>query len=523
MIFGATPFASIPFSSVVVDYALASPFSALIANQDADRAYLIDCRPYDPINLTEVQVGFSVGLKRPILAGRAWPARIGTVVNSQVDLFGDDIGRGGSSSFGVIELLIGDGDHDDILNYAWDGRQVNVLMGAEGFDYSLFEPVFVGTAADIEYNDRKLSIILRDKSELLNRDIQENLYAGSGGLEGGDDIANVAKHLCYGTVKNITPVLIDRANIIYQWHDGPVQAVDGAFDGALALGFAGDVADILTASVSPGQYITQNSGGYIKLGAEPERAFTVDGRGDNAGGYVDTVADIVARIIQNHTDLTVSDLELQSFSAVNTANSAAVGWYGNAGTVAETISQLMGSIGGSWVFNRNGRVVVGVFQFGSSVGQVASQDVVSLQRLRTPVPTWRRQLGYARSWLVQSQSDINAAAASGTRKDFVSREYRFAIDEDTNIKTRRILARSAEINTLLENANAAATEAARQQSIFGADRSIYRIVTRRQQFKYRPGQTITIRYPRFGFPKDVIILGIVENTNNRYTEFRVYA
>lgn len=522
MILSAAPLSSIPLSAVVTDASVASPYSALIANQDAARAYLLDCQPYDAGGAATVDVGFSSGLKRTILNGREWPARLGAVLNSQVDLFGDDIGQGGSSSFGVIEVLIGDGDHDEILDYEWDGRSVRVLMGAEGFDYSSFEPVSIGTAADIEFGERKLSIIIRDKSEFLRFEIQDSAYAGTGGLNGGADIKNQKKPLCYGDVSNIQPVLVDRTNLIYQVHDGAIQAIDGVFDGANAITFAADVADITATTVTAGQYKTQLSGGYIRLGAEPAKTLTADVRGDNAGGYVDTAADVVKRIILNHSTLTSSDLNAQSFTDVNTANSSTVGWFGNGGMIADVISAVMESIGGSWVFNRVGEVIVGVFAFGTSAGTIDREDIVSLSRARTPVPTWQRKLGYARSWTVQGQADVVSSAAAA-RKDFVAQEYRYAISESSAIKTRRALARSVVVDTLLDDATETATEAARQQGVFGADRHVYLITAKRQQFKYRPGQTITIDYARFGFPKNAIILGIAENTDKRYTEFRVFA
>lgn len=522
MIVAAAPIATLPVATDSVSAAVEPLFSALINDQDADRAYLLDCQPYDPDAAAEVDVGFSVGLTRPILNGRAWPARLGTVINTEVRLFADEIGRGGSASFGVLKVLIGDRDHDEILDYVWDGRSVRVLMGAEGFDYADFQPVFVGTAQDIEFDERYLTIILRDKSELLSVPIQETLYAGTGGLEGGSDLENQPKPLCYGRVQNIQPVLVDRANLIYQIHDGAIQSVDGVFDGANALTFAADVADITATSVTAGQYKTQLSGGYIKLGAEPAKALTVDAHGDNARSYVETAADVAQRIVTNHTTLTTADINLQSVSDTNTANSAPVGWYGNSGTVAEVIGQVLESIGGSYTFNRAGELVLGVFAFASPVGTVNAADIISLQRVRTPIPTWRRQIGYGKSWLVQGQTDV-VAAATDARKDFVSQEYRYAIDEDSAIKTRRALARVAVVDTLLETGAAAATEATRQQGLFGVDRNVYRVVAKRQQFKYRVGQTLTIDYGRFGFPKNAIVLSIVENTDRRYTEFSVFA
>ena len=441
------PFSKYRFSAPQQSFAVQSPFSALISNQDAPRAFLLDAQLYEPVSEQLVDIGFSAGLKRPVLNARVFPARLAGALNVETTLFADEIGRGGAASVGVIKVLIGDTEHDAILDYEWDGRSVRVLMGAEGFDWSQFQPVFVGTAQDIQWNDRELSIVLRDKSELLNIDIQSTQYAGSGGLEGGADLIGVPKPLSYGPLQNIQPVLVDRTNLIYQFHDGSAQTVSAVYDGAGTLTSAGDVADITATTVTAGQYKTQLSGGYIRLGAEPAKILTADVQGDNSGGYVSSAADIVRRVIETRSGMTSADINLQSISDTNTANSAAVGWYGNSGTVADAISQVIESIGGSWVFDRNGLLNTGVFRFNTPSGVIAAKDVVRIERVRTPLPTWRRQIGYARSWTVQGQADVVGSAAA-SRKDFVSRAWRYAVAETSAIKTRRALARSVTLDTL---------------------------------------------------------------------------
>ena len=72
-----------------------------------------------------------------------------------------------------------------------------------------------------------VQVALRDASYYLERQVPRNLYGGTGGLDGEVGLAGQAKPLVFGgptdaVIKNMTPVLVDPANLIYQVNDGPV-------------------------------------------------------------------------------------------------------------------------------------------------------------------------------------------------------------------------------------------------------------------------------------------------------------
>ena len=93
---------------------------------------------------------------------------------------------------------------------------------------------------------------------------------------------------------------------------------------------------------------------------------------------------------------------------------------------------------------------------------------------------------------------------------------------DADIKTARAGARDIEKDTLLTSLTDANTENSRQQVLFSSASDHFTITARRQQFKYTVGQTITLDYTRFGISKDMIILGIRENTLSGQTTFRLW-
>jgi hypothetical protein len=524
MRFGGNGFASIGFGDSDLDFSSIPASVDLIADQEAARAYLFHATPYDPVSTAETDVRASIGLKRPILDSLHWPAYLKSACDSQVDLFGEDEGAQGRASFGNIELLIGDGEHDEIASYFWDGRDVEVKLGAEGFGIDEYVTILKGTADDITYDRRRLSVVFRGKEEMLNEPVQKNLYAGTGGLEGGEDLEGSEKPLSFGPVQNITPVAVDRDNLIYQVHDGPILQMGRVLDGGVRLGNLGDVADIEATTVAPGYFKTQISGGYFRLGAPTEKQLTCNLFGDNTGGYVERAADIIERLALNYSDLTADDINWPSFYTANLdSNRAICGMHIRNETLIDAITELMQSIGGAWSFNRLGLLTLAVMRKRRSAGTITDNDIVtdSFQRVRTIAPSWQRRIGYAKNSTVQTEDQF-LGAATDAQKNFSMKEYSYVSSEDATIKTRRKSARVVEKPTLITYRDDAATMLARQQLVYGNDFDRINITARRQQFKYQVGETITLQYDRFGISKDMVILGIRENTSTRQTVLRLW-
>jgi len=104
--------------------------------------------------------------------------------------------------------------------------------------------------------------------------------------------------------------------------------------------------------------------------------------------------------------------------------------------------------------------------------------------------------------------------------EFVSAAQRFKSAEDASVKTRQSLAVEREVRAFFDGSADAASEATRQQSLFGAERDIYRVIVRGHQFKRALGETVTLKYPRFGLSagKDYIVIGLREDTRLKTTE-----
>lgn len=506
-------------------HSVPSPFRALLNDPEVDRVFLLDAYPYDPALPGVVEVRFSSGGDWPIYGGNLWPARLVDIINLSNDLFSggnSDLlgGLGSVPSFGTLTIAIGDGDNDTLTRYNWDGRAVSVLMGAPGYTLADFGTVLAATAQGATWDENILTLSMRDFSAKLDRPIAANVYAGTGGLEGGQDIAGAPKPLSFGSPKNVPLVLVDAANDVYQCHDGAITGVDAVYDKAVALTAYGDMADVYTWLPIAGQYATDVAHGIIRLGAKPTGTITAD---INANPVYRTASDLVLHIASAYAGLGSPNLDLTSFSDVNAANNATLSAYINDGstTIADMFQQIMGSIGGFWTYTFTGLLTIGVLAFTTSSKTLYSQDVESISRTEPPLPIWRRKLGYARSWFVQSENDMASGVDSG-RRSFIVAQYRYATSADTTIQTRRLLAVDSTLNTLLDTQAAAQAEAARHLTLLGSDRSMYSVAVARHQYMIKLGDTITLSIPRFNLPKDFIVLGVTEDSTNNVTSLRLW-
>src|SRR5215207_2544331 len=148
-----------------------------------------------------------------------------------------------SRSWGELELSNVDGAYDDIVNrYSIDGRRIVVKVGAKGRGYDTFKVIFDGTASGWIVTQDALRIQLRDNGYKLAVPASTNLYAGTGELTGGSDLAGKRKPLAFGSVSNITPVLLLPSELVYQVHDGAVHGIPAVYDRGSPLTFDADYA-----------------------------------------------------------------------------------------------------------------------------------------------------------------------------------------------------------------------------------------------------------------------------------------
>ncbi|MBN50026.1 MAG: hypothetical protein CMN85_10830 [Spongiibacteraceae bacterium] len=502
---------------------VADKISQLLADSGANRVYLLEATPYDPGAEAETTVRLSGPIPfrtKPTdtPANASYQPRLRNPYNYSVNLWQNNRVLGERKpSFGAVVIDNPDGGLDNLLDYYWDGRQVNIKVGTPDFTFAEFEVLFSGTVSDIEWSDTELKLNIRDPGVKLDKPIQTTLYAGTGSDEGGSELKGKPKPLCYGIAREVKAVLVDNVDLIYQVHDGSVDEITAVYDKGATLTDEGDVADLRAAPApSAGAFKTDEAAGLFRLGASPDGQVTADVRGDNSGGFVSAAADIAKRILTTKGALVTADLDEASFNRVTASSPAAVGIAipDEQRQIPEVLTELMANIGGFWTHRRNGKLRVGVLQAPGSaslkLGQADVFGVVSRRHAGRPAETVR--LGYDRTWTVQQEGAL-AASLSADEKALRSNPHRFVESSDATIANKHLLADVVERLTAIDSDTDAQAEADRLLELLKTRRHIYKVGIGWRLFALDLVDTVTLDLPRFGLDGgvDYRIIGITEN------------
>lgn len=421
-----------------------------------------------------------------------------------------DIGQFATGT-GRLTISNADAEYDFLpQSYAIDGRPITLRAGRPDRPYAETMPLARLTASGWNIDTDQIAIELEDFSYKLEVPLQPNTYGGAGGADGGADLAGKRKPLVFGKARNISPVLLVPNLLIYQAHDGAMQAIDMVYDRGVALTGAGDVADyaaLAAASVATGQFKTCLAAGLFKLGSSPAGTVTADVRGDVTDGYLVRTADIVRWALRHRTVLSdPDDLDTISFDEVNATQPAPIDYFLGPDdnlTVAAFIQALMAGIGG-W----GGHRLDGIFEvriFAAPTGDPAASftrdDMVGFDIKREPLPDayrpprWRWRVPYQRCWTVQT--DL-ASGVTAAHKAFVAESYRLAEATSSTIQLDHPFAQDRDpVQAYFSEEADAAAEAARLIDLFKTTRAIYRMSLPRRALRREMGDVIRVTHPRF--------------------------
>jgi hypothetical protein len=531
---GVMPFGALPSGDSL---AVLGPFPDLIADQNADLIFLLEAFPLPlegdagngpPYPIAAMPFG-------ALEAGDLWSAdkvrlsdvgyiteaadapahtpylpRLLTPYSFEISLPIPGESRGlGTAGFGVIEIANDDGRLDSLLARSWEGRDFTILLGGtynvgradeRTLDFDEFETLFRGTVRSIATESGRLVLATNDVLSKLDNPVQSNLYAGTGGMEGGDAIEGLPKPLCFGEAYNVDAVLVDDVDLIYQVHDGSVQAIPEVRDQGIALTLAGDIVGLGLGSLSDwspvgGQYVTDLAQGLFRIGGSPAGTITADVEGDDAGGYVSSTAEVVRRIATVYGGFSdPSDLEAVDFAGFPITD--AVGFY--TGTrevrVLEAISELMAAADGWASSTRDARLRIGpnVAPEGVAAAEALTDaEIEEISDESMPEPVWRVRVGYQPIWRVQDEDGL-AGGVSAADRALYSQERRWATAEDTGVQSTHRSARELEIPAFFADKAPAEAMAAAVLDRLKVRRRRYRCRVPRSVFNRQVGDVLTV-------------------------------
>jgi len=440
-------------------------------------------------------------------------------------LAGGEVAGNMVTALGDLQIDNSDGHFDSLLtDFAIDGRRVVVRMGRPTDSYDDFGIVFDGTAAQWVFGETSIQLPLRDNSFRLDGPIQGNLYAGTGGLEGGEDLTEKPKPLCYGKVFNIAATLVDPASLLYQVHDGAINDVPAVYDRGVALTKVGG-------TPSSGQYSVNTALGTFTLGGSPAGLVTADVEGSASPSYVTATSDIVRRIVEDHADFDDANIDNGSFLNMKSDNAAPVGIYlaPVPRNFLDVLGELVLGVGGYHGFNRNGELMVGVFRApsGAPKENFTREDVMAITKLPLPAgispPNWRRRVGYQRNYTVQIQ-DL-AGSVTDARRAYLAEAFRIAGASDGAIRITHLQATDPPVVPgLFANEADASAEATRLLNLYKEERAIYRITVENQFLDLDLGDVVKITFPRWDLTSGKLfrVVGMNEDLQRNRIEVEVF-
>lgn len=334
-----------------------------------------------------------------------------------------------------------------------DGRKVRVLQGRKlpdaargGYQadpaYASLSLAFAGVGQPWFLAEDVLEVPVRDASYWLERPLQSGIYAGTGGREGPAALAGQPKPKARGgtatdPIRNVTPRLVDPANLIYQVSDGPGQIVtlyEGG-DGA-QIAFQAAVADLYVGATNAGEYRTESSsvGLFFQLGSRPVRQITCDIVGDfPVAGAVSNPATLIRYLLSEDMALPAEFLDASSFTAVASACSYVAGWYWSEPTEgAAAADALLAALGAKLIPTRSGAVkliALRAIPAGTApAAALTAAEIVSLRPvpLGAPLdpPPYRWRVGYQRNHTLQT-TDLDPDVTE-ERRQFLALPDRYA-------------------------------------------------------------------------------------------------
>ncbi|OUJ14273.1 hypothetical protein [Acetobacter sp. DsW_063] len=408
---------------------------------------------------------------------------------------------GGQLSAGSITLANVGGALDGMITTRVnDHMPVRIRTGDKAFDTARgievdpvsasLRPVFAGLGKSWRPDRQSLAIDLLDATYWLETTLGVATYGGSGRLDGDSNVAGRTMPVMRGTVCNVTPVLIDSTNYVYQISDGPASITalyEGGYAGGIVSG--GIVADIYASSPAAGSYTVQTgaSGTWLRLGTKPVYGITVDAVGRFRSGAAPTnVLDILRRMLVE--DLVMPEAYIDAgWTETSTIAPWAGGWFwdGSGSLTGKSVTTtLLSGLGVSLAPTRTGTLLpvpLVAPTANSPVVAELSADVItdiaasSLDSSLDP-PTWRWRLGWRHNFTVQTTGSNLHPQAPADRQSVIAVADRTALWWSSDVKSRwRAPNDPATIATALTSQADAQTIANRHGALWGVQRRLWAV------------------------------------------------
>lgn len=521
--------------------------------------YLIEIEPFDPVTGRADTLRYStcqfVTEPDDTPANVAFDPRIADPGNYERYLFGRGRTRGESDvAAGEVRLVNADRNLDGFLDLAFDGRPIRIYGLERDAGWADRETLFVGLMERVTFEGRLMSIVIRDRLQVLRKALQTVRFRGTtingtiAEAEGNADLKDVFVPELYGSPRLITPVVADAFNNVFRIARR-VDGVTAAYDTGVALTFTQNYATLAAlkaASLSVGQFATCNALGFLRTGTRPS-SLTVDAF---VGATV--AARSAARIARSMIPAGVPVSEAD-FDALHAANPAECEFYtGTRETdTLAAIQQVLASIGAGIYVDRlnvvrverlalptGGEVVLDEGLLPDLNGDPVIDERIGLMRdnafnREAPqdegegVPATQVTVRWGRAYTTYTEKDLAGTNSTEAYRSFATQDMRQAVV--TSAANEAIHPDGPELvfDTCLCRREDAEAEAARLMAIYGARRDFFSVSVKAEFVPSLDlGDVVRLAPARFGMREaggvPARVTGLVQTYAQGVTEIEVW-
>ena len=528
---------------ISVDGSSPSLFSQIkgMFGQNVVKHLLIEARPFDRDLDAEVEMNYSdsvVYLEDP------YHNRLKGSITFTQDVQVDAISPNARTAKGSIKILVSHDDYTDpnmptdFHKYLFGCRSLVVKLGGQvnGVEMPLSEygTILGGKIRDVEWSETPEGDVLefnfQDARLALRTPALATKYAGTGGIEGGEDLKEKRKPKNYGRIENYRPVFLGQNETatgnIYHLNDGEIQQINKVKDGGYEILPSQEVGDVFfyeftEQEVDDREYVYELDRSLIMLPYDPPGDITVDFYGDadaSLGGYVETAPEIAYRIAIQ-AGVSPNDLTQTAFLGLANRNSAPVSYsldIGSAIEVDRAISEVLADLWAFPIGNREGKVSCARVELGYYGAQVSikKEEVYALRKGTDTVSAKDLVVFFRKNWFVQKAGDL-AKNADPDDLGFAVEEYRKVIaSTDASVTDDFLDAKSFEIKTKFAIDTDALTEQARRFFLLKEQRHFYTAIVGKHSFSINVGQNVNLQYGKWGLEngKDFFVFSVKDDT-----------
>lgn len=375
---------------------------------------------------------------------------------------------------------------------AWAGHDVTIWTLRPGEAWSARVQVFLGLCGQPKLRGDRLLVPLQSNLGRLDKPLQDNLFAGTGGWDGGADLKDKPKPVLYGEAFNIEPVSVDPVNRRHVLHDGAVKAIDASYSGGAAgAATTNDLAN----------------GRVTKTTAVGNLPFTIDARGDDLGAvYVDSHANVLRRLLEERCSLVTADLDTDALDALHTAEPGPMGFYAPDGPrLNDTVSRILQSVDAWLDEGPDGKLTCGLIAApgGTPDGYLDIRDLVGgdLELIEVIEPVWELNVDYKPNWRVLGRAEMAGAIQDTAAESFFATPWRRVRAQDAGVLTDWPEApAAAPMQTLFNDTADAQALADRRHAIRKVARYRYRFTALGAGLELFTGDVVQLSHPDLETP-----------------------